>query len=304
MIFLNFSLFTEYLFSVEEYHSVAVARGLALLKSLLECAPYRGVLRQVVNGAVAVPSEHAPAVAELLSLLASDYIEIVHEPEYVAVFGQELPVPVIEQPRAAYERHGLAVLAAEKLIRLLIRIYSLFIRQRSRRGNMEIIDLISALQDNAALLIVIGVKARLFELESAEPEAGHIEEASVPTGDERAPNALALLALEELPVHILNALPKNLLVYTLFGIAFAQRGARADEQAHIHCILIFAELFAERLEPFEHAVEVLGMGDELIDKGVEIPIFRHSFGAIANSVYSLLREADMFHYVSALVCAD
>ena len=96
MIFLNFSLFTEYLFSVEEYHSVAVARGLALLKSLLECAPYRGVLRQVVNGAVAVPSEHAPAVAELLSLLASDYIEIVHEPEYVAVFGQELPVSVIE----------------------------------------------------------------------------------------------------------------------------------------------------------------------------------------------------------------
>ena len=36
---------------------------------------------------------------------------------------------------------------------------------------MEIIDLISALQDNAALLIIIGVKARLFELESAEPEA-------------------------------------------------------------------------------------------------------------------------------------
>ena len=46
------------------------------------------------------------------------------------------------------------------------------------------------------------------------------------------------------------------------------------------------------------------MGDELIDKGVEIRVFGHSFGAIADSIYSLLREADTLHYFSAFVCAD
>ena len=69
--FLNFSLFAEDLFAVEEEHAVTVAGGLALLKSLLECAPYRSILGQVINGSVAVFSEHAPAVAELLSVGAS-----------------------------------------------------------------------------------------------------------------------------------------------------------------------------------------------------------------------------------------
>ena len=169
---------------------------------------------------------------------------------------------------------------------------------------MEVYDRVATFEGVAALLIVIGVKVRLLELESAEPEAGHLKKAPVPMRDESAPDLFAVHALAKLPAHILNALPEYRLVDTLFGIALAQRGARAEEQAHIHCILIFAKLFAERLESFEHAVEVLGMGDELIDKGVEIRVFGHSFGAIADSVYSLLREADTLHYFSAFVCAD
>ena len=40
---------------------------------------------------------------------------------------------------------------------------------------MEVYDRVTTFEGVAALLIVIGVKVRLLELESAEPEAGHLK---------------------------------------------------------------------------------------------------------------------------------